>query len=377
MPGRNNETMAAVQLLELLRNYTDESQPLSQNQLRALAKETMGTDSCLGYKNTFTRRLYAIADALNRDENGEYLEEKDWKIVFPGYKKQEEGAKNGKIWYRHPLTGNELDEVCELIRESYRWTPEKAEDLVERLRRELAFEKLPSDRGITSDSKVLDYTGLVTPAVSETLAFIQKAMEQGLKITFNLTRMEEDGSQGTDYRKCIVTPYWIVNYDNTFYLLGLWHLESGETQKNTIRVFDVSRIADVNYAYTNRGYRSRGKYIGLTRKDAVSDMKRDALWKKQVCYNHLGCFAKEPVTVRFETVDAEDYTFIYRAFSSECLTLEDHIFSVVCTADFFVDWAMKHADKIRIIGEDESTQDIKKQLKIRLETALKNLQDDL
>ena len=54
MPAGNGEAASVVRLLELIKRYTDENQPLSQRQLRELAVEKLGTVDCLGYKNTFT-----------------------------------------------------------------------------------------------------------------------------------------------------------------------------------------------------------------------------------------------------------------------------------------------------------------------------------
>ena len=112
MPAGNGEAASVVRLLELIKRYTDENQPLSQRQLRELAVEKLGTDECLGYKNTFTRRLYGIADALNKDKNGECYGEDQWKIVFPGYGSPKDRTKNGKIYYRHAVTEEELEALC-------------------------------------------------------------------------------------------------------------------------------------------------------------------------------------------------------------------------------------------------------------------------
>lgn len=364
MSEKSNEVAKTVQLLELIKKHTGESNPLSQKQLREIAVRKFGTDECLGYKNTFTRRLYGIADALNKDESGKYLPEEEQRIVFPGYR-QEEGSKNGKIYYRHAVTDGELKELLELVQTSHKWTEEEREDLVKRLRKEFSYEKGEKDHFVKTDSKTWDYTALVSPDVTDKLQSIRSAIDKRIKIRFTLTYTKEDGEKGCDHFGCIVTPYWIVNCAHSFFLLGLWQLESGETEKNVIRVFDISRISNIEHLKTRRGYPARGKYILIMRWDALSDFARLGEWKKQMCYCHMGTYERHPVRIQFRVVEGRDHTFIYETFNEDCRSVENGVFSVVTTEKFFLDWAMRYADRIEVLNGE-----MRGLLRKRLEKAL-------
>lgn len=194
MSEKSNEAVKTVRLLELIKKHTGESNALSQKQLREIAVRKYGSDECLGYKNTFTRRLYGIADALNIDDSGAYLPEEEQRIVFPGYR-QEESSKNGKIYYRHAVTDNELEELLELVQTSHKWTEEEKEDLVKRLRKEFSYEKGEKDHFVKTDSKTWDYTALVSPDVTDKLQSIRSAIDKRIKIRFTLTYTKEDGEK--------------------------------------------------------------------------------------------------------------------------------------------------------------------------------------
>ncbi len=378
MPAGNGEAVSVVRLLELIKKYTDENHPLSQRKLREIALDKLGTDECLGYKNTFTRRLYGIADALNRDGDGELYEEDRWKIVFPGYQSQKEGAKNGKIYYRHAVTGDELSALCEVVQTSDRWTQDQKESLVSRLRAELSCEcgETDYDRELRrKKAHVREYRGMVQRDVSHTLEFLQNAIARGLKVRFDLECMDENGKWRTQYAGCIVTPYYIVSYGGRFFLLGLWDLETGEKMKNTIRVFDVEYISSVNYVYTRLKYLSRGKYIRFVRWDVVEGIQYSDLWKKQTCYCHLGTFEDRIVPVRFRVQGVSDYSFIYRTFNAECCAVKNKVFTVRCPEDFFVEWALKYADRIRIEDGTPCSEWIRAKMRERLEKALENLRE--
>lgn len=364
MSEKSNEAVKTVQLLELIKKHTGESNPLSQKQLREIAVRKFGTDECLGYKNTFTRRLYGIADALNKDESGKYLPEEEQRIVFPGYR-QEEGSKNGKIYYRHAVTDGELKELLELVKTSYKWTEEEREDLAKRLAKDLGYEGEKKYYSGIVGSKTWDYTALVTPDVTDKLQSIRSAIDKRIKIKFTLTFTKEDGEKGCEYSGCIVTPYWIVNCAHSFFLLGLWQLESGETEKNVIRVFDITRISNIEHLKTRRGYPARGKYIFIMGWGALGGFAPREEWKKQMCYCHMGAYEIHPIQIQFRVVEGRDHTFIYETFNEDCRSVENGVFSVVTTEKFFLDWAMRYADRIEVLNGE-----MRGLLRKRLEKAL-------
>ena len=91
MSKSKKELNYRLKLIEIIKRYTDKEHPLTQEKLRAFAEDK----EVFGYKNTFSRRLFEIANALNTDNNGELLPDEQWKIVYSGYKikKQNPDAK--------------------------------------------------------------------------------------------------------------------------------------------------------------------------------------------------------------------------------------------------------------------------------------------
>ena len=97
------------------------------------------------------------------------------------------------------------------------------------------------------------------------------------------------------------------------------------------------------------------------------------LWKKQTCYRHLGAFEERIEPIRFRVRDVNDYSFIYRTFNSECCAVKNKVFTVRCPEDFFVEWAVKYADRIIIEEDFQGAGWVKAEIRKRLEKALENL----
>ena len=93
----SRQSMRSVyRLLEFLKKNTDKDHPATQAKLRELAGEEL-SGKLMGDKGTFSRRLGELADAFNRDEDGNILPKDEWRIVYQGYNKENVNGKNGKI----------------------------------------------------------------------------------------------------------------------------------------------------------------------------------------------------------------------------------------------------------------------------------------
>lgn len=127
-----------IKFLFFLKKHTDADHPMTQKALREAAGDK--ADEIFGDKGTFTRRLKEIADTLNLDDDGSLLPEEKRKIIFPGYRSKTEGSRNGKIYYRQPVSKIEMDFLIEKLRESNSFTDEEKHDLEERLIENLCSE---------------------------------------------------------------------------------------------------------------------------------------------------------------------------------------------------------------------------------------------
>ena len=82
----------------------------------------------------------------------------------------------------------------------------------------------------------------------------------------------------------------------------------------------------------------------------------------------MGTYERHPVRIQFRVVEGRDHTFIYETFNEDCRSVENGVFSVVTTEKFFLDWAMRYADRIEVLNGE-----MRGLLRKRLEKALEIL----
>lgn len=229
--------MSEMKLLTLLRDNTSINNPLSQAALRAIP----GASEIMGYKNTFAKRIIALADALNTDINGKLLPDSEWEIVFPGYREivneREKGNDNisgihlGKIYYNH----------------------------------QAAFNKL---RAIEEKQGILHlYTEAETP-FSDKLMLIQQAIDNEKMLVFNMQSINENGEKTFSKSTYLINPYKIVYFKCHYWLIC-----------NRRYLYDYltgSRPADCNhipYKENHMGTKM-SKHIFIYRIDKMENVKQ-------------------------------------------------------------------------------------------------------
>ena len=63
---------------------------------------------------------------------------------------------------------------------------------------------------------------------------------------------KSDGKYTTYRKNTVISPYRLIMYDNHYYMIGLWDRNTGENDKNTIRVFDLRKISCLSLALQNQ-----------------------------------------------------------------------------------------------------------------------------
>ena len=214
-------------LLEFLKKNTDQKHPMTQAALRKTAGDEL-SEKMMGDKGTFSRRLRDLADTYNKDENGKLLPKEKWKILYPGYDKDDSGAvRNGKICYVHDVSDYEMDFILKQIRNSHCFTSEEKKSLSERLTNALCSKYyVPSENGngalireFACEEKNRDY-------LEETEEKIRTIREHILSKKMLELRVYAENPDYPGKEKDLtlrVSPYRIFHKDGYFWLIGNLH----------------------------------------------------------------------------------------------------------------------------------------------------------
>ena len=230
--------MKSMRLLKFLQVYTDKLHPLSQSALRKIMGDELAA-KVMGDKGTYARRLKEIADAYNLNDDGNVFPKEQWKIVYPGYlskqkpmDEQKNIQKNGKVYYAHPVSYDEMDFLISSIRNSNNYTEEEKESLEQRLKESLCsvhYEyKGPAGSGNIWDwdndqENDMDAGNHVASNISELRAYIlDKAM-------IDIEVISDDESEEKAVAKYQVSPYRLVKYKYYYWLIANWHERPAST----------------------------------------------------------------------------------------------------------------------------------------------------
>lgn len=220
-------------LLEFIRRNTDKDHPLTQAGLREAAAQQFGENPAaelMGDKGTYSRRLHELADAYNTDADGTLLPKEEWKIVFPGYgRDRSDGKKNGKVYYSHPVSTDELDFLIKSIRETHDFTQEEKESLEKRIKSALASDHYHYDEFNGSITRNLsDSVDDKTALIENNISIIRSFMKKGLMIDITVLS-SDDGADNAENGVYQVSPYRIVYKDSFYWLIANWHERPAET----------------------------------------------------------------------------------------------------------------------------------------------------
>lgn len=207
----------SLKLLSIIRKHTDKNHPITQSSLRELIGEN--ASDIMGDKGTFARRLREIADSQNMDDE-DILPEDEWRIVYPGYVKKNDGSKNGKLYYNHVFSDTEIDFFIKAIRETDNFTKEEKESLERRLLDNFCskFYQYPET---PNELIIEEKTDTPEDRVIKNIATLRDNIKLGYMVEFDIP--EED-----DLR---VSPYFIIKKDGYFWLIGNCHIRKPDPEK--------------------------------------------------------------------------------------------------------------------------------------------------
>ncbi len=393
----NRELKRRIALIDLLKRKTDYNHPMSQANLRQLP----GAEDILGYKGTFTRMLREIADVYNWDENGELLPKEEWRIVYPGYVSDKENPRNGKIYYNHPISEEEMSFLLSAVASTSQFTEQEKENLANKLKKELQSEHFQYD----TNHEIAELYNPGNSVIPQNIQVLRDAIRRGKMVHFYECIVDEKGKlkhMDSYIRK--VSPHAIVSYRGILWMFGNWTFAgikdhfTGIYENYGISAFRVDRMEGLEIATTrddtvinkvwakdqrHRIEERRWGGAGFEKKARHGGPYVKNLALQYPCYIPHGMLVSElgsPIrdTVRFkihwEQDHVQDYSFLYDSFGETFHMEENEICCVSCEPDLFVSWVMSYAHMIELVGNDKTTEYIRGQIAERLEKANRLLQ---
>lgn len=376
-----------IKLLELLKWNTDKDHPITQEKLR----EIPGANECMGYKTTFKRNLFSIANVYN---NGK--EKKDWKIVFPGYQQNNtnnDSKRNytGPIYYNHEITSNELDFLIQQVQTTNIFTTEQKKSLSERLIHALAskYYETPTSTNI---KEIIDFTNNESELLNTNLPFIQNAIKNKKMIEFTPNRLNHLGKLTSNGSHIMVSPYKIIFYKGIYYLLGNQRIgkfhsyQRGDYIKysNTLDMYRIDRMTRLGIA--KETYEKKAKYFwGIENK--IDLLSNRILACKEGIKIESNTISKEYGKIEFEILwdyfpssQKHDFSFIQDTFGNNYTVSTDKdktIVSVQATEECFIDFALLNVDKIIVTNSTDLGIVINNRIKAIINESLKILNKNL
>ena len=217
----------SFKLLKFIQENTDKEHPASQDALRKMLGEN--SSEVMGDKGTYSRRLKELADAYNTDNEGNVLPRKEWKICYPGYR-SENSSRNGKVYYNHPVSEEELAIILRGIRDTHNLSRDQKQSLQDRVGKALGsrfyLEEAEKYEGCVIrdlDDENVDYIE-TEEKINSLRRYIRARMMADITI---LESPEENGLGNTAVYQ--VSPYRIVKKDKRYWLIANWHERPAKT----------------------------------------------------------------------------------------------------------------------------------------------------
>lgn len=393
-----------VQILEILKDISDEHHPVKQSAIREAMSET--GEATTGNAGTLAN---AIDEILLQINPVIYSEEDDdkYRIKYEGYKENrvlikneiknrkkndkkrgEEGndtkneMNNGaestlsqrapyitNLYYVHDFTYEDLDKLIQAVSFSAAIAPEDKEKLISKLvntssryysspfynrkKESLTFNPM----GIYNRVQSSDSTG--DEQLSLNLKLIQDAINKMQQITFRFNEYGEDGRLHERYPHTL-SPYYIVVYHDMYYLIG------GRAGKDKASHFRIDLITDVKPLVEEKG-----KEIKIEPMSHFKNLPKREQWDpEKYMSEHLYMAYDEPRAIRLK-IPNDRYTILNDWFGKHYKKCKDicekgyDIVEIKTSPNMIVHWAMQYAGIVEVMDEE-----IREQIK----TEILNLQ---
>ena len=374
--GGYSETRRAIQIMEVLKNVTDDDHGITKEKLADLLRlyraAKYGNAPKPEADNTLTKsvnEILAEVDPLNysKENDDEYLirysgnNDEDYKndLLDRKINKKEKNITITDFRYHHAFSNAELDDLIRIVCMSTVLTDEEKNTLISRLvdtasnyyRNSLwDGEKIKFDPSEIHGRYVNRGKGN-DPRLIENIRIIQDAINNFRQVTFFFNRHTDDHKleHKNGYRHRL-SPYHLVVYHDLFYCIGL---KREDKDKTRIWHYRLDLMSDIET------YISDGKPSPIELKPHFEGLPVfNASWQPdKYMAEHLNMGYDTPRDIWIKIPD-DGYNVMYDWFADYYRKIRDadedgyDIVSVTTSPNMIVHWAMQYGDYVEIMDED-------------------------
>ena len=369
--GGYSETRRAIQIMEVLKNATDDDHGITKEKLADLLRVyravAHGNDPKPEADNTLTKSINEILAEVNPLTYSGTNEDK-YRIRYEGYRddlldrklnKKEKNITITDFRYNHAFSNAELDELIRIVCMSTILTDEEKNNLISRLVDTASNyyhnslwdgEKIRFDPSEIHGRYVNRGKGN-SPQLIENIRLIQDAINNFRQVTFFFNRHTADHElvHKNGYRHRL-SPYHLVVYHDLFYCIGL---KTEDKDKKRIWHYRLDLMSDIET------YISEDKPKPIELKPHFEGLPVfNARWKPdKYMAEHLNMGYDKPREIWIK-IPNDCYNMMYDWFADYYQKIKDadeegyDIVSVMTSPNMIVHGALQYGDLVEIMDED-------------------------
>ena len=387
-----------VDVLRALKEYSDEKHPISKKELM---DHITTTDNPQTLSNTVDEILIQINPAEHTGDN-----DGDYRIRYDGYdspfeenplvikneirelrkEMRRKGANVGAlkkeldqlgvskapsitgIRYIHDLSDEDMDQLISAVALSAAIPPERKEHLIGRImatgsryyrnpfydpaREQLRFNPY------SEYSRLHSKSGETEKRIGDNVRILQDAMRLRTRVRFHFDHYSAEKQYVPDDAEQVITPYYIVVYNDNYYVIGAWDKGSHACHYRIDLMSSVEILRDAG-----------GMPVPMRPMSQCKDLpSRDMNWDPEKYMSEHLYMAYDTdrvrprrISIRIPTDRINRYTILHdwfgdhftvnRAATAKCAAGYE-VVDVVTSPTMLVHWAMQYADFCEILDEE-------------------------
>ena len=376
----------AILILDILKKYTDENHFLSQadllkimfdeNNVYASDPKVASASSRNTLHKTIVRMLEQMNPVMYDDNDDEY------RIKYEGYDQLEEPKSIKKLRYVHDFNDTELDQLMHAVNFDRSMSIEDKQNLMKKLQATASKYYKSPFYSTESGTVKFDNYGIYTRVdakqiqgerngenaikrnakgaypegyteLTQSIKIIQSAINSRKKIQFMLNGYNKNHELveypiRTSNGKHTVSPYYIVVYQEFYYLIGAF---DNPKKPNFYR---IDLMTDVEFALDETD--NTVDALPVTK---VPGLPSPEKWNPELFMReHLYMFFDEPRNVTLK-IKNDNYSFLHDWFGDTYTTSRKpsgeagyDLVNVRCTTNSIVHFALQWSDRVQVMDED-------------------------
>ena len=376
--GKYSDERLAIQLLDVLCEYTDEKHAIPTRDVRRFLQEYIehehGNSSVQADEDGKTiNRILAELLIEENDKLGVYDKDYFDKIKMndkDGLKVRVKSAPAiQNIYYKHLFSDSEMDRLVQLVCLSEEFTLKEKNAIVEKLlsTKNLAYRRnnpLWNGKEIKFNPKGIHGRYKSNNHLSENINTIQDAINKGAQISFVFNRYNKDKKlEPTTGNTIIVNPFHIVIYHDNYYLLCTYR---GGDHINHFRLDLLTKVAIRKFDGTDIPIPLEYKSLD----DIPTDL-RNIFWDPSKYLSaHLYMGYDKPCRIKFRAKKSQDriYTTFHDWFGDNFKSYDEPkskdsiLLEVTTSPSMVVPFALQYSDMFEVLNP-EIREEINKKIK--------------